>query len=447
MASPPSPAHGGAEDAEGGGGERDISPGSADLPPNHHLLDTLLPPPLSADPVASSGPNDDASSMHIPDAKEYSVAVVIVFACLWTLCIATMFRTSFTDPGFLPQNLDPDPELHDLPTSASGVSTLRQPEAAVSAYQKQNPTNPANIATATSEPRSSTSDPPPVTTSAVSLHANGQKVPAAPAPTASSSLSRAPHAPPPRLPQGYPFITNANLPAYTMPFNPDPRTVYVNGIPLTVKFCVTCRIWRPPRASHCSSCDRCVQNHDHHCPWMANCVGKRNYKYFYGFTCTTSLLAAYIFVFSLLALLRRAKRNANGEETGDAIGFWSAVEAKPANVVLMVYTFVIGWTIFGMAAYHTWISCNAFTTHEQIKERVRFDNSRLTGTEHVEKSPFDRGNGCSNWWWVICREGDVRFENWPADLEAGYLSGMCSSPAAPGQVHPEPSTRHNGSPS
>lgn len=32
----------------------------------------------------------------------------------------------------------------------------------------------------------------------------------------------------------------------------------VGGVPVRVKFCHTCGLWRPPRASHCSTCDRCV---------------------------------------------------------------------------------------------------------------------------------------------------------------------------------------------
>ena len=47
--------------------------------------------------------------------------------------------------------------------------------------------------------------------------------------------------------------------------------------------CVTCQIIRPPGASHCSSCDNCVLNFDHHCVFISNCVGKRNHKYFYLF--------------------------------------------------------------------------------------------------------------------------------------------------------------------
>lgn len=46
------------------------------------------------------------------------------------------------------------------------------------------------------------------------------------------------------------------------------------------RYCVTCKIMRPPLASHCSECDNCVVHFDHHCGWVGNCIGGGTHRQF-----------------------------------------------------------------------------------------------------------------------------------------------------------------------
>jgi palmitoyltransferase len=49
------------------------------------------------------------------------------------------------------------------------------------------------------------------------------------------------------------------------------------------KYCRLCKAPKPPRCHHCHISGRCILRMDHFCPWINNCVGFRNYRYFYLF--------------------------------------------------------------------------------------------------------------------------------------------------------------------
>ena len=54
--------------------------------------------------------------------------------------------------------------------------------------------------------------------------------------------------------------------------------------------------WKPDRAHHCSICDRCVRQMDHHCPLVGTCIGYENHKSFFLF-CFYLLLGGSFFVY------------------------------------------------------------------------------------------------------------------------------------------------------
>jgi hypothetical protein len=45
--------------------------------------------------------------------------------------------------------------------------------------------------------------------------------------------------------------------------------------------CEVCDTHVLTTAKHCGACNRCVNDFDHHCRWINNCVGSKNYKEFF----------------------------------------------------------------------------------------------------------------------------------------------------------------------
>jgi hypothetical protein len=64
-------------------------------------------------------------------------------------------------------------------------------------------------------------------------------------------------------------------------------------------FCSYDEVMKTETSFHCHTCGRCVEQFDHHCPFINNCLGYRNHKYFTSFV---FLYAAFLMVVFLETL-------------------------------------------------------------------------------------------------------------------------------------------------
>lgn len=157
------------------------------------------------------------------------------------------------------------------------------------------------------------------------------------------------------------------------------RELPVAGMLYKLRYCTTCCLYRPPRASHCHKCDACVERFDHHCPWLGNCVGKRNYVYFLVFLVSTTALGVFGMGVSAAHLGCLAI-----DEDGGSDGFGEASrEAIPSWIVMILCIPACLFT-FGLLGFHTILVRMGKTTHEKLKN------------SNVAYHAFTRGGLCSN---------------------------------------------------
>uniref|UniRef100_A0A7S2TVW8 Palmitoyltransferase n=1 Tax=Lotharella oceanica TaxID=641309 RepID=A0A7S2TVW8_9EUKA len=157
--------------------------------------------------------------------------------------------------------------------------------------------------------------------------------------------------------------------------NGDPPTAVVNGKTVQLSYCTTCNIYRPPKCKHCRTCDNCVEEFDHHCPWVMNCVAKRNYRYFVGFVASISLLCVYVCACSIAIVVISV--TGNRQPAGVTL----------CAIVLILFTGCLGVTLSGFACFHCGLIAQGITTNEYIKGRA--GGARETGCSQYPKNCYE----------------------------------------------------------
>ena len=160
-----------------------------------------------------------------------------------------------------------------------------------------------------------------------------------------------------------------SLPLSSMTLTTQKQQVTLGGTSHVLKWCRTCHIYRPPRTSHCSVCNVCVERFDHHCPWVGNCIGSGNYRMFLVFLV---LCGVYFALVSSVCGRIGFKK----DDVADAI----------PEIVLGGLSILGGGFVLSLLVFHSWLVATNQTTYERVKSRW----------QQLGENPFDKGSYTEN---------------------------------------------------
>eukprot|EP00927_Polykrikos_kofoidii_P034098 TRINITY_DN28929_c0_g1_i1.p1 TRINITY_DN28929_c0_g1~~TRINITY_DN28929_c0_g1_i1.p1 ORF type:complete len:324 (-),score=28.66 TRINITY_DN28929_c0_g1_i1:177-1148(-) len=139
------------------------------------------------------------------------------------------------------------------------------------------------------------------------------------------------------------------------------------------RFCRWCNCFKPDRCHHCRVCRSCTLRMDHHCPWIVNCVGFRNYKHFLLLGVYSVCACAFIIV-----TMSESMNRVLVEET-TFIGRFLMVFG-------MTLTVIMGNLWAYCLTFHIWLVASGTTTIEVFEKSYK-----LQGQVAEQPRIYDRG--------------------------------------------------------
>lgn len=142
------------------------------------------------------------------------------------------------------------------------------------------------------------------------------------------------------------------------------------------RHCKWCGKYKPDRCHHCRVCKTCILKMDHHCPWIYNCVGFANYKFFF-LLLLYSVLDCHLIVWTMAESVKRC--------VDDPTIHFGVMFLTLFGETLAFFLAVLVTLFFG---FHNWLMLKAMTTIEFCEKSLP---KREGESRSYESSVYDLG--------------------------------------------------------
>eukprot|EP01004_Peranema_trichophorum_P007322 NODE_6100_length_926_cov_32.743462_g5509_i0.p1 GENE.NODE_6100_length_926_cov_32.743462_g5509_i0~~NODE_6100_length_926_cov_32.743462_g5509_i0.p1 ORF type:complete len:260 (-),score=10.92 NODE_6100_length_926_cov_32.743462_g5509_i0:60-839(-) len=124
----------------------------------------------------------------------------------------------------------------------------------------------------------------------------------------------------------------------------DTKQIRNPNISTDPSFCKKCLIIKSSKTKHCNTCQKCVQEMDHHCVIINNCVGKGNWKYFISTLLTTTIISLFLIIHSFPLFYKLLSSSIWGlDESQVCLGMVVTVFCLIGSFTLMIFQAVAYW--------------------------------------------------------------------------------------------------------